>query len=236
MENLGETIQIGIVVSCVLVMGILTVWAIWFARERNRANAEQAKALGFKLLSRPDKTFRKRIEHLYRISDQVRISNVAMKRRGEEEIYLCDISLSSRNDDSGEMEYRTVCIISPHLDLPYFLLLYQFEQVYALAGKFMTPLLDKIVQSRGLEAIKFENESLFNEKYLLFSNNETKAKNIFSDTLIAKLSNTQNWVIRGEDDMFTFNRFEVRRGKVLTQAEINEQINLALQVFEWMKY
>ncbi|MCE1253757.1 MAG: hypothetical protein LWX83_09440 [Anaerolineae bacterium] len=236
MDNFGETIQLGIVLSCVLVMGLLTILAVWYSRKRNKANAEQALALGFKLQSRPDKNFRRRIEHLYRLSNKVQVANVAFRRMGETEVYLCDISVSGREADSGETEYRSVCVISPRLNLPFFMLVYQFEQVYALAGKLITPLLEKMIEWRGLQSISFEDAPLFNKKYQIFSNDEAKIRSIFSDTVLAKLSNTQEWIIRGEGDIFTFNRYEIRRGKPLTQVDINEQVNLAQQFLDWITY
>ena len=231
---MSNVFQIGMVVSCILVIAVITVLMIVFSRKRNQADRALAEQIGFTHLNRPDPQLVEKVKSIYRISGTAKISNVSMKTTPDETVYLCNISYSDNHSDGGEVEYRSVCILNSRLNLPPFMMMYQFDQVYGPMGGLINGLLDKAIGMTGLQEVDFSHHPRFEAKYRVFTYQTEAVQQIFNDTLLENLSNTDNWLVRAEGDCICFNTYEMRRGKEITGAQLSQHIRDALQFSYWI--
>ena len=215
-------------------MTVIVVIMIIFARKRATADRALAEQLGFTPQAKIDPLLHSKVQALYRISGNTKLYNVSQKTTPDEMVYLCDISYESAHSDSGEVEYRTVCIVNPRLNLPSFLMMYQFDQVYGKMGNIINGLLDKAIGMTGLQEIDFPAHPRFAAKYRVFSYQPESVKRIFSASLLDNLADTENWLVRAEGDCFCFNTYAMRRGNEITQEQLSRHIRDALQFSYWI--
>jgi hypothetical protein len=239
--NLIETnhainfLQVGFAVSCLLFMTVLTIIMVRYNRKRNQRDRLLAEALGFIFQNKPDQALIERIKRTYQTSQRVKVNHAFLKSTPMEQIYLCDVSYYNMQADNGELDYRTVCLLSPRIDLPFFIMLYQFDQVYGPAGNMLNQILEKTLLVMGMTEVSFDLQPQFSKKYQVFGFDEKEIRKVFTHNLIQNLTGTENWLVRAEKDCICFNTYQMRRGETISMNELSEHIRHAQQFAQWIQ-
>ncbi|MBI9049905.1 MAG: hypothetical protein JEZ00_10820 [Anaerolineaceae bacterium] len=225
-----------IIFASLIVLFILVVGVYIMLQSRKRAKNDQvlSATLGFQPLSKLPPDVLMRVKGAYQTSTRVKVSNAAQFKSGNEEMYLFDISYQNMRAENGEVEYRTICMLVPNINLPFFLMLYKFENVYGQAGGLINKMFRMAIRFLDMKKIDFSLHPLFDKKYQLYGFKEENIRAVFTPRLLMDLSGTDQWIIRAEGDCVCFNTYDMRRGKMITQLELTQHIQQARKLAGWL--
>lgn len=221
-----------------LVIFVIILLAVIQGRKRKGAFGATAAQLGFQAQSQADSEFLARLQMLYDPAQVKKVSNLAVKLVGDERYFLFDITyLSPRMsyDNSGSSittEYNNAAILSPHLDLPPFILMNRIKAPGALAGM-ADGVLSYAASAAGFREYK-EVPTVFEMNYMLFIKDDPRVATAFSDQLLNQLGLLDGVVGRGEGQLLVLNRYDLRGSNKLDAVKMAEQVALLKQVTDWL--
>ena len=190
--NAGSSItpfQIVFVVFIVLIIAVVGGIIVRYDQKRKQNNREIAGQLGYMPVSKLPEEMLHRVKQVYQTSTRVKPSNAAYKQIDGRDVYVMDVSYSNMRAENGEVEYRAVCMLHERLDLPFFLMLYQFEEVYGQAGKKINQLMKLAIGLLGMKKVSF-NHPGFEKKYQIYGFKEEEIRRVFTARLLMDLSET----------------------------------------------
>ena len=225
--------QIIFVVMIVLIIAVVGGIIIRYDQKRKQNNCAIAEQLGFVAVPKLTKEILHRVKRVYQTSTRVKASNTAYKQMDGRDVYVMDVSYANMRAENGEVEYRAICMMNEQLDLPFFLMLYQFDEVYGQAGKKINQLMKLAVEILGMKKIPF-NHPAFEKKYQVYGFKEEEIRRIFTARLLMDLSGTDEWLIRAEGDCVCFNTYTMQRGGLITLQEMQEQLENAQHLLGWL--
>jgi hypothetical protein len=228
--NTFQTIFVVVILGIIAVVGFMM---IQYDRKRKLQYREIAEQLGFTTLSKMPADVLKRIKRTYQTSTQVKASNISQKKINGRDVYLMDISYTNMRAENGEVEYRMICMIHEQLNLPFFLMLYQFEEVYGVAGSKINRLMKIAIELLGMKKISF-NHPAFEKKYQVYGFMEEEIRKVFTPRLLMDFSGTDQWLIRAEGDCVCFNTYTVQKGGQLTFEQMQNQLASAQDLLGWL--
>ena len=234
--NAGSSItpfQIVFVVFIVLLIAVVGGIIIRYDQKRKRNHREIAEQLGFAVVPKLPKEILHRVKQVFQTSTRVKASNAVYKQINGRDVYVMDVSYSNMRAENGEVEYRAVCMIDEQLNLPFFLMLYQFEEVYGQAGKRINQLLKLAVGLLGMKKISF-NHVAFEQKYQVYGFKEEEIRRVFTARLLMDLCGTDEWLIRAAGDCICFNTYTMQKGGNLKLSEMQAHLESAQRLMNWL--
>lgn len=234
--NAGSSItpfQIIFVVIIVLIIAVVGGMIIRYDRRRKLNNLAIAEQLGFTAIKKLPKEILRRVKMVYQTSTRVKAFNIAYKQMDGRDVYVMDVSYSNMRAENGEVEYRAACMIDEVMNLPFFLMLYQFDEVYGPAGKKINQLMKIAVQLLGMKKVSF-NHPAFEQKYHVYGFKEEEIRRVFTAQLLVDLSGTNQWLIRAEGDCVCFNTYAMQKGGLITIQQMQEQLENAQRLLGWL--
>jgi hypothetical protein len=205
--------------------------------KRRKGFAAAMSSLGFVPQQKADIELLAKLQAVYAPARVAKVSNLATRLVGDEHYYLFDCSYItpstySNQPASSATEYNNVAVLSPHLDLPPFILLCRMKAPGALAG-----LADRVL-TMGAASAGFkeylEVPTVFQMNYMLFVNDDPRVKEAFTDTLLNKIGLMDSVVGRGAGQLLIVNRFNLRASSKLDEGKLSEQVNLARQMTDML--
>jgi hypothetical protein len=216
-----------------LVICLILLLSAFQAGKRRKGFAEAASRLGFTAQPKADVELLAKLQSVYIKAKVNKVTNVASKLVGDERYYIFDVSytsmaFSSNQSSSSTTEYNNVGVISPHLDLPPFILLNRMKAPGALAG-IADSMLTMGAASAGFTEFT-EVPTVFQMNYMLFGSDNALLRDTFTDTLLNKIGMMDNVIARGGGQVLIINRFDLRSLSKLDEGKLSEQVNLARQM------
>jgi hypothetical protein len=220
-----------------LVVVVLLLLSLGQTSRRRKGFAAAVTGLGFAPQSKPDVELLARVQEVFQRSKVMKISNVAEKLFGDERYFIFDCmytspsytsSPSTSHSSSSMTEYNNVAVISPHLDLPPFVILSRTKAPGALAG-IADNVLAMAAASAGLREYS-EVPTVFQMNYMLFINDETRARETFTDALLNQIGMMDGVIARGCGQCLVVNHFTLRTTGKWDSGKLSEQVALARQM------
>jgi hypothetical protein len=213
-----------------LVICLILLLSAFQARKRRQGFAEAASRLGFLAQPKADVELLAKLQSVYIKTKVNKVSNVASKLIGDERYYIFDVSYtstaySSNQSSSSTTEYNNVGVLSPHLDLPPFIILSRMKAPGALAG-IANSMLTMGAASAGFTEFT-EVPTVFQMNYMLFGSDPVRLRETFTDTLLNKIGMLDNVIARGGGEVLIINRFDLRGQSKLDEGKLLQQVNLA---------
>ncbi|MCX5657399.1 MAG: hypothetical protein NTZ48_04140, partial [Candidatus Omnitrophica bacterium] len=141
-------------------------------------------------------------------------------------------SNSSGSTSSADSEYHNVAILSPHLDLPSFLLITRISAPGPFGG-----MLDSLIASGATRAGFIEWQSVppdFDLKYMLYIKENPRVEKVFTEQVLSSIAKTEHVVARGNGRLLVFNHFDSRRGGKVEANVLADLIQQARQFCDWL--
>lgn len=216
-----------------IVVVVLLVLSGISTKKRRQALAGVISQTGFTPQAQPDADFMAALAALYAPSKIAKVSNLARKLFGDENYYLFDVtsitpSYSSNSTSSSNVEYSNVGILSPHLDLPPFMLMMRVAAPGRLGGM-LDNLLVMGAANNGFHELTGVTTA-FQINYMLFVKDDVSAREVFTDPVLDRIALLDRVVARGEGRLLIFNRFEVRTSGKLDANGMAQQVTTARQL------
>lgn len=223
--------------SIVLVVAVFLVVSAISAKNRKKKMLGMIGQLGFTSQPQPDADFTAALAALYAPSRVQKVSNLARKLFGDENYYLFDVTTltpqtSSESAGSSSTEYSNVGILSPHLNLPPFLLMQRMSAPGKLGGM-IDNLLVFGAMNAGFHELK-QVTTAFQLNYMLFIKDDARAAEVFTDQVLDRIAMLDHVIARGEGRLLVFNRFEVRNNGKLDENGLAQQVQLARQLCDML--
>ncbi len=221
-----------------LVFLILMLLSVIQKRKRKTALGTIVTQLGFQVQPRADAEFLRHLQKLYEPSQVKKVSNVAVKLVGDEWYFLFDITYTSPRMSSSDSypsistENNNVAVLSPHLDLPPFILMNRIMAPDVLGG-IPDRVLSYTATAAGFREYK-EVPAVFEMNYKLFIKDDPRLATAFPDQLLNQLGLLDNVVGRGLDKLLVLNRYDLRGSDKLDAVKMAEQVALLKQVTDWL--
>jgi hypothetical protein len=233
--NLSGMISTLGVFAIITLMVVAVFVAVIYSRKRGKKSVETAQQIGFTALDSIEPEVLQQLRELYQPTRLDRVSYVAKKVDGDEQIYLLDAFTSSRDNrsrNSGNVEYRNVVMISPRLNLPAFLLIQRMPKLGPLGGV----LDDMITTGASMEGFQLYDNvpGDFDLRYMLYVAPGADVARAFTDAAFAQLAQTKGIVARGLGHALVFNTYDVHRGVTVNADGLVDHVNLARQVCGWL--
>jgi len=181
-----------------------------------KARAERAGEIrllleyGFFEIPRPEQAFIDLIAELHRRErGRIRIKDVFCRSRADSRIYLFTVMASGSSNTAAP---KTAAVVSPYLDLPRFFLCPKLN-FGGLIGTALNKIIEKYAGQR-LSQVSFDGEYDFDKKYLLFGEDESTVRRLFSDSLRRRLIEKHGlFQIEGVRDTFIFAEYDFKNYK-----------------------
>ncbi len=225
------------IVIFILVIVVAFIAAIVYSKKRGKGASTAAEQAGFTNLSKPDDALLERLKTIFQPSTVNKVEYLGKRVQGDELVYIFDIMTisprySQRQHNSGNSEYRTIAVISPHLNLPPFILVGKMNAP-AFVGNAFDALMDMGASMAGYTEVENIPPD-FSLNYSLYVKEDVRNNSVFSDTALSQIAQVPLMVARGMDDTLVFNTFDARRGIVMDTNAISAHVAKAMQLVRWL--
>jgi hypothetical protein len=225
------------IVIFILVLVVAFIAAIVYSKKRGKGASSAAEQAGFTSLSKPDDALMERLRVIFQPSTVNKVEYLGKRVQGDELVYIFDIMTisprySQRQHNSGNSEYRTIAVISPHLNLPPFILVGKMNAP-AFVGNAFDALMDMGASMAGYSEVENIPPD-FSLTYSLYVKDDVRNNTVFSDTILSQIAQVPLMVARGMDDTLIFNTFDARRGIVMDSNAISAHVAKAMQLVRWL--
>jgi hypothetical protein len=222
--------------SILVIFGALAFFAftLYLGINSGRAGSESkrklAQSLGFTLIE-PDDRLNEKISNLYQHKSQnkkYQLRHISRKMLPDGEMLLFDLIETSGDDDSIT-EQQAVAIISPHLDLPGFVLHPKVDAEKYMIGGLANKLIRWATTFVG-EPVDFPKFPEFQNKYIVSSLDSEPVRRYFDSSLAQALARTSMYRIYAGGDTFTFSQLSTQV-KAPNRESLSQRINQALDMY-----
>jgi hypothetical protein len=220
-----------------LVLIVLVIFAVLSNRKRKQKLQGLVSQLGFTPQAKEDLELSSALSMAYAPTSIQKINNLAGKVFGDERYYIFDIttisqSYGNRNSSSSNVEYNNVAVLSPHLNLPAFMLMQHMSAPGKLGG-----MIDNLLVSAAMSAGFHELQDVttaFHLNYMLFVKDDARARLVFTDKVLDRIAMLDGAIARGDGRLLIFNRFNLRNNGKLDEMILAQQVDLARQMCGWL--
>jgi hypothetical protein len=223
----------------VLVIGVIALVGMAIvrsARAERKRRSEIALTLGFTPVE-PTPDFNAMVNALYgklRVGRQpgdgaqYHLSNVFGRHSADAEMFLFDLKDKS-GDDASRTERQAVLIVSPHLDMPAFVI-FPRADVDGVLSKLGNRLLEWVI-SRWGDPVEFPDAPDFERRYIVTAPEPDAARRFLDEDRLGRLAETRLLNIHAWGNMFTLARIDFA-AKADTVETASERVDLARSLFE----
>jgi len=222
----------------VLVFAVLLLITIVQTQKRKKGLLESTRVLGFVSQAKPDPELLAGLNKIYAPAHVEKLLSLSCKDFGSETYYLFDIQTSkldqnAESSSEGSTEYANIAVLSPHLDLPPFIMMARITAMPGMLAGMVENLIRSAVARAGLE--EYQNVTPeFNLKYMLFTKNDARNEIVFSEAMLTWVAQQEQIVARGEGDLFIYNRFDLQHGQKTDASKLNESFKGARAFCDWV--
>ena len=217
-----------IIVAFLLIFVATIAWIITANRKESTKLQETAHTLGFQpiessaeLVAQISGVYRR-----HRPQMEYRLENVYQRRMPDGDLYLFDL-VGDSGENGNQNEQQSLAVVSPHLNLPHFLLFPRAE-LAGLAGSLANRLLEWAASQAG-EQIEFPDAPGFDERYLLASLEPEQARLFFHPSLLAQLGQTRHGAVQGWGQVFIYSQVVFSRAPA-AQESLSQRVTEARNI------
>jgi hypothetical protein len=202
--------------------------------KRKKGFAAAVAGLGFVPQQKADVELLAQLQAIYAPAKVNKVTNIATRLVGDEHYYIFDCTYitpstySNQSSSSSATEFNNLAVLSPHLDLPPFVILSRTKAPGALAG-IADNFFAMAAASAGLKEYR-EVPTIFQMNYMLFVNDDPRVKDAFTDTLLTQIGMMDGVIARGSGQCLVVNRFNLRMVGKWDSGKLSEQVSLARQM------
>lgn len=225
------TLTLILVLLFLLVFAGMLILASTLSRKGKEAKAQMAQTLGLTPHPQPDGAFLEKISALRRAPfgiSKYELRNVSRRPLPDGELLLFDL-IDVASDSDTIAENQAVAIRSDTLHLPNFHLFPKVDpEKYAL-GRLANRVVDWGGSKLGTP-VKFPEFPAFEGRYAVSSTNPDAVRRFFDAEKARYFSNTQNYTVRAEGDLFIF--AEIEPGfNINDPSHMSRRIDRALEIY-----
>ncbi|MBM3129429.1 MAG: preprotein translocase subunit YajC [Chloroflexi bacterium] len=233
-------LELAIVLFIVALFGVIVFWMIRSQRKEQETKSRISQALGFTPLQPTPELLRKiaRLYHAVRTdrknpdADKYQLENVAAKRMPDCDLFIFDL-VDTSGDETSYPEQQAVAVVSPHLNLPAFIIFPKADiesSVTHLGNRFLGWVIGRLGN-----VVEFPQVPGFGNKYLVSSPDPEGTRAFLDDAKLHHLATTRLLNVHACGDIFALSRMEIG-AKSLTEEIMRERVALALKLFwVWQK-
>ena len=201
-----------IVAIIIGIFGLAVFGMITSEKKRLARKKESILALGFQAIDNPDPSLLTHLIALYtkRESQKLALRNFYQRRESESLLYLYEVWNESSGDNDLQEEWG-LAMASPYLNLPRFTLIPKIDMTGRLAS-LVNRLLEKVTV-QGNVKVEFTDHQQFSSRYLVTGKDESAVRQLFSDRLLKRLSDTSYLQADGDQNFLTFSKYDLKRAK-----------------------
>lgn len=229
-------VELLVVLGILLLFGLLVVYIIYSERKGRAAKIELSRSLGFSPID-PEPELIQRIVRLYQnlrknghapADDQFQLQNVACKRLPDYDLFIFDL-LNRSGDEDSYIEDGALAVVSPHLELPTFLVFPKADiegTLSFMGNKFLTWIFTKVGNP-----IEFPECPEFERRYLVSSPDPAGTCQFLNESRLHQMAKTRLMSIQAGGDLFTISRVDQFTKPVNVKETMSTRIQLARDVF-----
>lgn len=233
--------QFAIVLLILVIGGAGILWIIRSQRKERETKLRISQSLGFTPMLQPTPEILGKIAHLYHAirtdlnnpdEDKYQLENVATKRMPDGDLFIFDLVDTSGNETSYP-EQQALAVVSPHLDLPAFMIFPKADidsSLTNLGNRFLS-----WVVSRLGNVVEFPQFPEFRNKYLVSSPDPDATRQFLDESKLHHLASTRLLNVHACGDVFSLTKMAIGANS-LTEEMMRERVALALNLFSvWQK-
>lgn len=198
-----------------------------------RANAKrkkQVEALAsqfyFTPLSTPPSDLMPALKSAFVPSDVTRVKNVYQHVYGDERVFLLDIySRSNSGNNEESVENSSLVTLSPHLDLPQFIL-YNRLQAPGKLGNLLGSIVETMMSRSMLKSFQ-DVPPEFDVKYALYTLDEAATSQTFTPEVLTRIAAMDGIYARGQGRILVVSSQSLRQGARLDAASFSTYLETA---------
>lgn len=229
-------IKLMVVALVIGLFALIVTWMILAERKSRAAQRQALQSLGLAAVDPPPGDLAQKIAQLYRAirkhhrhaaNDRYELRNVFGKRLHHGEMYIFDLVNTSGDEDSVT-ESQAVAMVSPHLNLPPFMIVPKSD-IPGLTSDLGNKLLGWVVERFG-NLVEFPQAPEFTQRYLVSSPEPDAVRQFLDETRLRRLAKTRLVGVHASGDIFTLARMDMM-AKSDTRQLLSERIDQAQAVF-----
>jgi hypothetical protein len=228
------TVTLLIVAVIIGLFALIVYGMISSEKKRLIRKKEALLALGFQTVENPDSSLLKNLITLYtkRESQKLSLRNMYQRRENNYLLYLYEV-WSETSDGQELQEKWGLAMVTPYLNLPRFTLIPKIDMTGRFAS-LVNRLLEKVTV-QGNVKIEFTGHQQFSSRYLVTGKDESAVRQLFSDRLLKRLSETSYLQVDGNRNFLIFSRYDLKRGKQKREMEdLTSRLEEARSFFKLM--
>jgi hypothetical protein len=232
--------ECAIVLLILAIGGVGILWIIRSQRKERETKLRISQSLGFSPMQPTPEILRK-IAHLYHAvrtdrnnpdEDKYQLENVATKRMPNCDLFIFDL-VDTSGSETSYPEQQAIAVVSPHLNLPAFLIFPKADidsSLTTLGNRFLGWVISKLGN-----VVEFPQYPEFGNKYLVSSPDPEGTRQFLDESRLHHLATTRLLNIHACGDVFSLTKMEIG-AKSLTEETMRERVVLALNLFSiWQK-
>lgn len=223
-----------IVAIIIGIFGVAVFGMITSEKKRLARKKESILALGFQAIDNPDPSLLTHLIALYtkRESQKLSLRNLYQRRENNYLLYLYEVWTES--DEGQDLQEKWgLAIASPYLNLPRFTLIPKIDMTGRLAS-LVNRLLEKVTV-QGNVKVEFTDHQQFSSRYLVTGKDESAVRQLFSDRLLKRLSDTSYLQADGDKHFLTFSKYDLKRKRQGSKKEqLSDRLEEARSFFQFI--
>ena len=232
--------QCAIVLLTLAIVSLGLLLMIRSQRKERETKLRISQSLGFAPIQPTPEILRK-IAHLYHAvrtdrnnpdEDKYQLENVATKRMPDCDLFIFDL-VDTSGSETSYPEQQAIAVVSPHLNLPAFLIFPKADidsSLTTLGNRFLGWVISKLGN-----VVEFPQSPEFANKYLVSSPNPEGTRQFLDESRLHHLATTRLLNVHACGDIFSLSKMEIG-AKSLTEEMMRERVALALSLFSvWQK-
>lgn len=218
-----------------LVFVVLLIIALSSNAKRKKQVDATARQFGFTRLAAPPPELMTALSSAFVPSAVSRVKNVYRRIYGDEQVYLLDIysrSASYGNDNEESVDTSSLATLSPHLDLPPFILFHRIQAPGKLGG-----LLDSIVEKTLAQSMLKSFQDVppeFDINYALYTLDDAAAFQFFTPEILTRIASMEGIYARGQGRLLVVSSQALRQGAKLDSTSFASYLETARNLCDLM--
>jgi hypothetical protein len=225
-----DTPALIIILGILLFFGLIVYGMFASGRKESERKRQMAQALGFTPIE-PEASLTATLSQLYqsrKAKSRYELRHVSRKTLPEGELVLFDLVETSGEADSYP-EQQAVAVISPHLNLPPFMIFPKADiegQLSDLANRMLHWVVSKVET-----AVEFPEAPEFQWRYIVTSPEPEATRRFLNENNLRQLAQTRLYAIHAGGKAFSFSHLDPSR-KRFTAETLRERVNQAQALYK----
>ena len=211
-----------------LVFVVLLIIGLRSNAKRKQQIEAIARQFGFTPLPTPPPELMSALSSAFVPSTVARVKNVYRRIYGDEQVFLLDIysrSASYGNDNEESVDNSSLVTLTPHLDLPPFILFHRIQAPGKLGG-LLNSLLEKTLAQSMLKNFQ-DVPPEFDINYALYTLDDAAAAQCFTPEILTRIASMQGINARGQGRLLVVSSQVLRQGGKLDSASFSIYLETA---------